>query len=312
MAGGSSSDQTTAPLGSSERETLTSVADPDSQRGANMLLIVMSGNDTGRIISLGRDRVLTVIGREDGSDVQLVDAEISRRHAAVRYDAGSDRYFLCDLKSRNGTAVNGQPLESETVLSVGDKVRLGLSTVLRVSLASEPEAQYAKQMFNVALRDGLTGAYNRRYLDERLVAEVAFAKRHKTPLAVLMMDLDHFKLINDEHGHQAGDGVLKRFYELLAEEVRAEDVVGRYGGEEFVVVCRETAGAGAVALAERLRARVVKTSFEHDSNKIPVTVSIGVAGVSTAVESAVDLVKAADAALYRAKNSGRNCWRLAK
>jgi diguanylate cyclase (GGDEF)-like protein len=167
-------------------------------------------------------------------------------------------------------------------------------------------------MFQVALRDGLTGAYNRRYLDERLGAEFAFAKRHATPLSLMLIDLDHFKQINDQHGHQAGDTVLKAFFQLLAAEVRAEDVVGRYGGEEFIVMCRQTVGAGAITLAERLRARVEKAELTHDGTPIELTISIGIAGMNDEIEQAEHLVKAADKALYRAKGDGRNCWRVAR
>jgi two-component system cell cycle response regulator len=181
-----------------------------------------------------------------------------------------------------------------------------------VSRATEPEAKYAHQMYQVALRDGLTGAYNRRYLDERLLSEMAFAQRHRIPLGLLMLDLDHFKMVNDTFGHQAGDAVLQRFHALLEEQVRTEDVVARYGGEEFAVLCREADEGSAAVVAERLRRAVEGAAFEYDGQSIPVTVSIGVAiSLDVNVDGPESLVRQADLALYQAKEAGRNCWRTA-
>jgi diguanylate cyclase (GGDEF)-like protein len=296
---------------SAHRDSLHGEPSPDSEDTDRVLLIVMAGHDLGQIHFLDRQPGSVVLGREEGVEIQVLDAEASRRHAAIRYDEGRDKFFIRDLGSRNGTSVNSKLIEGEHALTVGDKIRLGAS-VLRLTLAAEPEAQYARKMYQVALRDGLTGAYNRRYLDERLNSEIAFARRHNTPLSLLLLDIDHFKNINDAYGHQAGDAVLRRFYELVAAEVRVEDVVGRYGGEEFAVLCRETPEKSAAILAERLRSSVATATFEHDGSYIDVTVSIGVAGTrENGLDQKDTLLRAADHALYRAKNAGRNCCRLA-
>ena len=289
-----------------QRDTLAS-PEPvlESDTAEELLLIVMSGSDVGRIHPVDPRRVLTIVGRDEAADVQLREPEISRRHFAIRFDAARSRFVIADLQSRNGTLVNEAALKGERALSVGDKIRMG-NIVLRVTLASEPEAKYARRMQHAALRDGLTGAYNRRYLDERLSAEVAFARRHEAPLALLLIDIDHFKQINDEHGHLAGDTVLKHVHELIQTEVRAEDVVGRYGGEEFAIVCRESE-EGAIVVAERLRQRIETEPFVHEGTRIPITVSIGVAGAREHhIQDASALVQAADSALYRAKQEGRN------
>jgi diguanylate cyclase (GGDEF)-like protein len=295
-------------VGAASRETLTAVGIPESGSPDALLLIVMSGNNVGHIHPLDPRKMLTVIGREETADVQVLDAEISRRHAALRYDAGSGRWLIGDLDSRNGTAVNGESVTgAEVELNPSDKIRLGSATVLRLTKANEPEARYARKMYQVALRDGLTGAYNRRYLEERLASEVAFAKRHEAPLTVLMLDIDHFKRINDDFGHQAGDMVLKAFCEILQEGVRTEDVVARYGGEEFSVLCRDTLERDALILADRLRLGVESAEFVWAGKKISVTVSIGVAGTKeNDVSEATALVAAGDQALYRAKETGRN------
>lgn len=294
-------------------ETLAAIGEVQSSRGEDphFLLIALAGTDTGHLFPL-EGRPLNLIGRDDSAHIKINDGEISRRHAVIRYDAPEGRYLLSDLNSRNGTRLNGRKCDAEHPLKVGDKIQLGTQTVLRVSLPGETETKYARKMQQAALRDGLTGAFNRRYLDERLVGEVAFSKRHKTPLTLMMLDLDHFKNINDTHGHRAGDHILRQFCEMLHFQVRAEDVVTRYGGEEFAVICRETGEERAAILAERLRAACETDIYMFEGTPIPVTVSIGVAGLSeNSIDEPEKLIEAADQALYRAKSEGRNCWRLA-
>lgn len=299
-------------MGSPERDDDTTTlvngeARAESAGEREWILIAMSGNSIGRTFPLDLRRPLILIGRDDASDVQVLDSEISRRHAAIRYEGEEGGLILVDLNSRNGTSVNGVRVEKQAVIDVGDKIQLGASTLLRVSLSTEPEASYAVQMYQAALRDGLTGAFNRRYFDDRVVTELAFAKRHTDPLALLLIDIDHFKRVNDVFGHPAGDAVLEHFVRLLEGEVRTEDVVARYGGEEFAVLCRDTSPEQALVLAERLRATIQATAFTHDDNEIPITASIGIANIAghANIDSEA-LVSAADKALYAAKSGGRN------
>lgn len=151
--------------------------------------------------------------------------------------------------------------------------------------------------------DALTGLWNRRYFDQRLESEISLAVRTHRALAVLMFDLDHFKQINDNFGHPMGDEILRRFGSLLVENTRTEDVVCRYGGEEFAIITPNVA-AGAAELAQRLRTRIEGTKFPSGGHDVRITASIGVAG--SADHPARNLVQRADAALYRAKQSGRN------
>jgi diguanylate cyclase (GGDEF)-like protein len=276
------------------------------------MLIVMKGNNVGRIFELDPTAGITIIGREDECDIQVVDADVSRRHAAMRFDAEQKSFVVTDLKSRNGTFVNEEPMHDVRTLRIGDKLRLGTTTVMRLSLADEPEAHYAREMFRAALIDGLTGAYNRRYLDERLDEELAFAKRHDKPLSLILVDFDHFKRINDDYGHRAGDYVLRQAIRLINTEVRTEDVVARYGGEEFAVLCRDSNHMQAMVLAERLRKRIEHENFVHDGQTLPVTVSIGIADSSLLPDdSAASFIEAADQALYSAKDAGRNVVHVA-
>ena len=156
-----------------------------------------------------------------------------------------------------------------------------------------------------ALHDPLTGLPNRRALLERLTGEFSRAQREESPLAVGMCDLDHFKRINDTHGHAVGDAVLVAFARVTGSTLRVSDVVGRYGGEEFLVIAPGSAGTPGEGLFERVAAYVAAHPVTVGPQAIPVTVSIGVAGLSGS-ETVDSLLAAADAALYRAKAEGRN------
>lgn len=161
------------------------------------------------------------------------------------------------------------------------------------------------------ITDPLMGIYNRRYLERRLEEEVDRACRYGHPLSVLMIDVDHFKDINDTHGHQVGDVILKRLGELFVDAVRTSDIVARYGGEEICIVVSNTTGSGAAKLAERLRQRVaspalIPANAYGNQDAINVTVSIGVSSLGRGIEQPHALIESADKALYRAKNNGRN------
>jgi two-component system cell cycle response regulator len=187
-------------------------------------------------------------------------------------------------------------------------VRAAVAAIRRAQIIETTRADKAR-FEALALTDPLTQTHNRRALMDRLTSELERARRYALHLSVLMVDLDHFKAINDSHGHVAGDEVLRGVSRILQREARAVDVVARFGGEEFVVVLPETGEEGAVRLAERIRARVeeMATVAGRESRQLGVTVSIGVATVpSPRVNSPEDLIAVADEALYRAKAQGRN------
>ena len=155
-----------------------------------------------------------------------------------------------------------------------------------------------------AMIDALTGLWNRAYLDQRVLAELALSRRHQRPLACIMADLDHFKTINDRFGHHFGDVVLRAVARALQESCRTEDIVCRYGGEEFALLLPNTAAVGALELADRLHRAVETVSFEPDGTEVKVTCSFGVAELHG--EQPPSLLELADTALYRAKHQGRN------
>jgi diguanylate cyclase (GGDEF)-like protein len=162
-----------------------------------------------------------------------------------------------------------------------------------------------------AIVDPLTGVFNRRYLETRLNGEVRRAFRYKRPLSVLMLDLDHFKEINDQFGHQGGDVVLSRIGTILATESRGGDIVTRYGGDEFLIVAPDTDPDAAMVLAERLRHKIENSKLTNGTGApISVTVTIGLSSLLS-IEDAAAMIEMADRALYDAKLSGRNCVRSA-
>lgn len=264
-------------------------------------LIVLAGTDVGKMFKL--DEGETVIGRSHRADIRIDDDSISRMHVKLSLDGTS--VCIEDLNSSNGTLVNGAKIDTEQ-LRDGDKIRLGETTILKFTFHDRLDESFQQKMYNAALRDPLTKAYNKKYFVDQLGVEIAYAKRHQTPLSLVIFDLDHFKRINDTYGHVAGDMVLMELAELVQAMLRTEDVFARYGGEEFAIILRGIALSDAGVLAERLRVAVEHRAFVNGGQRLPVTVSIGVAEFDDQVEDSMGLVEAADGALYAAKQSGRN------
>lgn len=265
-------------------------------------LIVLAGSNVGEMYRL--DEGESFVGRGQQASIRLNDDGISRKHARI-FQAGGE-VLIEDMKSANGTVVNGVPVSMQ-LLKDGDKIRLGSTTILKFTYNDHLDESFQQQMYEAALRDGLTKAFNKKYFLDRLETEIAYARRHQAHLSLLMFDVDHFKRVNDNHGHLAGDYVLQRLAKVAAATVRTEDVFARYGGEEFGVICRGVTLPSAGILAERLRATVEATVFDHEGARLPITISVGVAGhPEVQIENGVQLIAAADAALYEAKRGGRN------
>ncbi|HVZ88701.1 MAG TPA: GGDEF domain-containing protein [Polyangia bacterium] len=269
-------------------------------RGPSAYLLVIAGPSFGEMHRL--QGIRSVLGRAESAAIRLLDDGISREHAAVERDGG--KLILRDLGSTNGTFCNGTKVEHRDLVD-GDKISLGASTILKFTYQDQVDERYQKRLFESALRDGLTATFNRRYFVDRLNAEMRFAFRHDKSLALLFVDIDHFKKVNDTYGHPGGDYVLAAVAREMIATIRAEDVLARYGGEEFAIICREIEREGALALGERLRAAIAKGRFEHEGRVIPVTVSVG-AAVARKPQQAQPLIAAADAAMYEAKRAGRN------
>jgi two-component system, cell cycle response regulator len=266
---------------------------------------VVSGPSAGAIHSLVSEE--NVIGRGKECSVRILDSGISRRHARVLRQAPR-KYVVEDLGSSNGTTVGGVRIAGQHPLSEGDRVGVGPNIELRFGFTDEAEEGALRRVYESSVLDALTGAYNRKHFDERLAAEVAYAKRHTAPLSLLIFDLDHFKRVNDTYGHLGGDHVLRTVGALVKRTLRVEDVFARYGGEEFAVIARGIDISKAYLFAERVRITVETGKIEFNRLLVPVTVSIGVASLACCGESgtAEALVGKADERLYAAKRTGRN------
>ncbi len=268
-------------------------------------LIVISGSNVGEMYRV--ETVESMIGRGVDAAIRVYDDGASRNHARLLYDQATRAVRIEDLKSSNGTFVNGERVACDQVLNDGDKITVGSTTILKFTYGNDLDEKFQQQMYDAALRDAMTKAFNKKYFLERLYTETAYAIRHKSPLSLLMFDVDHFKKVNDTCGHLAGDTVLIKLSSLVQATLRKEDVLARYGGEEFAIICRGVQAAQAAVLAERLRGRVEATRFAHESHEMTVTISVGVAGLlETGGASETELIASADKALYDAKRQGRN------
>lgn len=266
---------------------------------------VAAGFEAGKVLVPKKD-AMTTLGRAAECTFAFDDQSLSREHAVVMRAAGA--YILKDT-STNGTFVNEQRLTTVAELRDGDRVQLGTSTFLRFAFVDDQEEAALRRVYDAAHLDGLTGVYNRKHLEERLTAELAYALRHEEPLSVIIIDVDHFKKVNDTMGHLAGDAVLKQMATLLKKMIRPEDILARYGGEEFVVIARGTDVAHALILAERLRAAVEEQVIDFDGKPIKITSSGGVASLACCPLTHRDratLLGTADKRLYAAKQGGRN------
>jgi diguanylate cyclase (GGDEF)-like protein len=283
--------------------TQSKIAAPVGQTGAeHPVLVLLTGLNAGQVFRIETDE--TIIGRSRSAHVRIDDAGVSRKN--TRIVRSGNAFFVEDMGSRNGTFKNGhRVMRSE--LSSGDRIHVSPTIALRFAVMGEAEEVLARQLYEASTRDTLTRAYNRRYFNQRLIAEIAFAQRHKTNVSVILIDVDHFKRVNDTWGHKAGDEVLRELAVAIQGAIRAEDVFARYGGEEFAILVRGIDHRAAGAFAERLRVTVGKIDMPFAGETGKITISAGVASLSDNPKASIDdLLLLADERLYRAKEQGRN------
>ena len=277
--------------------------------------MVINGMDLGKRYSLVQTSVL--IGRSSKTDIRVDEDSISRHHALLINDGS--KVTLRDLDSTNGTYVNDN-LIKECVLTDSDQIRVG-RTMFKFLTGSNIENAYHEEIYRLTTMDCLTQIYNKRYFSESLEREISRSLRYERGLSLLVLDIDHFKSINDMYGHLTGDFILKQFAKRIKDQIRRDDIFARYGGEEFVLLLPELNKAAASLLAEKLRLLVERKPFEFDQIVVPVTVSVGVGDFAEYLESvgasalresyqsqySDGFVKMVDDRLYRAKRGGRNC-----
>ena len=280
-------------------------------------LVVINGVDLGKKYSLVQSS--TLIGRSSKVDIQIDEDSISRNHAIIENREGE--FVIRDLESTNGTYVNDRPIRQHT-LRDGDQIKIG-STIFKFLSGSNIESAYHDEIYQLTTTDGLTGAHNKRYFIKEMEREMSRSIRYGRDLSLIMCDIDHFKATNDNYGHLAGDYVLKQVSRIIKEHIRRDDIFARYGGEEFTLLLPEVPKESAIQLAEKLRHLIESENFVFDEVSIPVTISLGVAGLNEylAQQPADDpkklsqdincfaFIQLVDDRLYEAKDAGRNCVR---
>jgi two-component system, cell cycle response regulator len=271
-------------------------------------LLVLAGGAMGEMYKLSRER--TIIGRGQKAEVRMVDDGVSREHCEIVLQG--EKAVLRDLGSTNGTFCRGTRIESYA-LEDGDKILVGSGTVLKFTYHDTLDEVFQRQMYESALRDDLTKIFNKKYFTDRLESEFAYSLRQRLSLALVTFDVDHFKEVNDTHGHPAGDYVLTELAAAVQTIVRVEDVFARVGGEEFSIICRGADIVQGRVVGERVRQTVAAHLFVFAGKRIPLSVSVGVAAIQDPrIQDAQGFVAAADHALYEAKRTGRDrvcLWR---
>lgn len=260
------------------------------------------GPDIGKRVALHNPQY--IVGRDSEAGFVVSRSSVSRQHARLYVD-DSGAWWVEDLNSTNGTFVNENRIKHQQ-LTDADQVRFG-DAIYKFLSGSNIESAYHEAIHNMAIQDGMTGIHNKRYFMEFLEREIAVCVRHGHPLTLVMFDVDHFKKINDGHGHLAGDAVLKDLAARIKPRIRREDLFARYGGEEFACVLPSTALPGGIVFAEHLRTLIEERPTVFDGQAIKFTISLGVTTLHR--ETGVDpagLIKRADDNLYTAKRSGRN------
>lgn len=265
-------------------------------------LLRLDGASAGELHELTEAGI--VVGRAPECGLVLEDSGISRRHAVIEYS--KRKWRLRDLGSRNGSFLNDRRVDS-ALMDHGALVRFGPVVCFAFQHIDARQEATLKRLFESSDRDAITGAHNRRYAEDRLTTEVSAALRHQRALAVVLLDVDKFRAINRKHGHISGDVVLRHVAESLRPALRAEDVFSRYGGDEFLLILRETGAFEAGATAERLRRALCQSPVLTRSGPITVSVSAGCAELSEcAAPTATDLFALATERLNKAKEAGRN------
>ncbi|MEZ4750072.1 MAG: GGDEF domain-containing protein [Bdellovibrionota bacterium] len=266
-------------------------------------LIQISGRETGQMYNLkGRN---VKLGRDPSCQIPLDDPHVSRNHAEIIWRNGTD-LVIRDVGSTNGIFVNGKKVQEQVLLD-GDKILIGTRLYFKFCYQDSVDQSYQQNLFRAANIDGLTQLYNKKYFVDVLSKEFSFSKRNKTPLSLMMIDVDHFKKINDTHGHIAGDLVLKQIGQYLHKSLRLENIACRYGGEEFAIILRNVDATVAMQIAERVRLNVEKQPVTYRNENIFITISLGVATFENGnFETIEDFIRTADECLYAAKQGGRN------
>jgi diguanylate cyclase (GGDEF)-like protein len=263
-------------------------------------IVVIYGPEIGRRMALGTAPF--DIGRSSKNDLFIDQESISRHHARIAFDGSG--YRIADLNSTNGTFVNDVPIKDER-LRDGDQIQIGRS-ILKFMTGENIEVHYHEEIYRLMTIDALTQAFNRRYFDEALEREFNRSRRYARELTLVVFDIDHFKRTNDTWGHLAGDALLRQLVAAIKPKLRREDMLARTGGEEFAALLPEIGLAAGRGVADKLRKIVEESTFKHEANVMPCTISLGVVTLTDHDDGPQAIYKRADEQLYAAKEGGRN------
>jgi diguanylate cyclase (GGDEF)-like protein len=296
------------PTPTTIRSTFIDVTERGDSARNPACIVGIAGPLLGTRVELSE--VPLLIGRSLEAGLTIPAANVSREHCKIQ--RRGVLYVVSDLGSTNKTYVNDQSI-AEYALRDGDLIRVG-SCVLKFFGVDSVEAPYQKQLLDLAVTDDLTGLSNRRQFLNHLSLEILEALRRELPLSLLIVDLDHFKNVNDSLGHEAGDRVLRAMGALITGALPPLAFAGRLGGEEFGIGLAELDSQAAHAFAEALRIHVEQLIVPWSSAPIRVTASIGGSSLAQHLTQGLatqsELLRVADGNLYRAKHEGRNCVRF--
>lgn len=284
----------------------------DAESHPSHYLIVLRGGIPGHMIRLIPGP--QTLGRAPESEIQLPDMSVSRCHASLMVDHDG-LVWLTDLGSTNGTYLNGKRLAAHQTVGVrdGDRLGFGPTVVVKFARPDPLDERYHREMFERSVRDPLTGLFNRAYFLSQVDLLMRQTHRSGLGLALLMLDIDHFKRVNDTLGHESGDRVLREVAGILRQSTRPDDLVARYGGEEFIAALPIATPLQALDRAERMRQNLKGRTILLNDHVLGVTVSIGLAYADLDDGGSIHhLIECADQALYQAKSAGRDCVRMAQ
>jgi diguanylate cyclase (GGDEF)-like protein len=277
------------------------IADKISDTEACLVIIYATDkSQLGKKFPLTQDEI--TIGRDASNTIVLDSDNVSRRHCRVWWQKGA--LMAADQGSTNGTYLNDAEIK-EQALRNGDLIKVG-SHIFKYLSGGNVEALYHEEIYRLTIIDGLTQTNNKRYFMEFIEREMARCHRYNRALSLIMFDIDHFKKINDEYGHLAGDYVLRELSHQVMQKIRKEECFARYGGEEFCLVMPEAPRENVIFFAEKLRKLISEHEFTFENRRIAVTVSLGVAEMTPELQVPQQFIKKADTLLYEAKRGGRN------
>lgn len=279
------------------------------QTGGSPCLIQYNGPGTGKRYLIEKETM--TLGRAVNSDVMISDASVSRTHARLFWKNGSAS--IEDAGSANGTHVNDKKIEGVYTLNDQDMIRIG-TVLLKFFSSDNVDGFIHDKIYQLATIDAGTQIYNKQYFKDTLENEFRKTKLASSALSLLVLDLDHFKKVNDTFGHNAGDQVLRDLAKVIKNCIRKGDIFARFGGEEFVIILPNTPPDAALKVAENIRKKCeeYKHPINYEDNGVKKfvehtqTISVGVAGFDPVMTSEKELLELADQKLYQSKKNGRN------